>query len=111
PEAGQVFVRRGEDKALRGECHLCESEVIPASESSWKRQLLQARGQSTTDGEPTVEGKTCEHLQDTPELPHEPQSVCECKAPSAEPELSSGDAPDFNQGRMSLKGQRRQIER
>ncbi len=76
PEAGQVFVRRREDKALCSESHLCESEVTPASESSWKRQLLQARGQSTTDGEPTVEGKTCEHPRDTPELPHEPQSVC-----------------------------------
>ena len=65
PEAGQAFVRRGEDKALCGESRLCESENIPALESSRKRQPSQALRRSTTGGEPTVAGKTCVHLQDT----------------------------------------------
>ena len=58
PEAGQVFVRRGEDKALCGESRLCESESIPASESSGKRQPSQALRRSTTGAEATVGGKT-----------------------------------------------------
>jgi transposase len=58
PEAGQVFVRRGEDKALCGESRLCESECIPASESSGKRQPSQALRRGTTGAEATVGGKT-----------------------------------------------------
>jgi hypothetical protein len=58
PEAGQGFVRRGEDKALCGESRLCESESIPASESSGKRQPSQALRRSTTGAEATVGGKT-----------------------------------------------------
>ena len=58
PAAGQAVVRRGEGKALCDESRLSKSESIPASESSVKRQRPYARGQSTTGGEPTVEGKT-----------------------------------------------------
>ena len=60
PAAGQAVVRRGEDKALYGESDPCESESIPALESSVKRQPP-AQMQQTTDGEPTVEGKTRRH--------------------------------------------------
>lgn len=74
PEAGQVFVRRGEDKALCDESCLRESENIPASESSKdrkatygkKRQSSQAQRRINTGGEPTVEsGKTGAHPQST----------------------------------------------
>jgi putative transposase len=58
PETGQVFVRRGEDKVLCGESRLCESESIPASESSGKRQPSQALRRSTTGAEATAGGKT-----------------------------------------------------
>ena len=58
PEAGQVFVRRKEDKALFGESRLCESESIAASESSGKRQPSQALLRSTTGAEATLGGKT-----------------------------------------------------
>jgi hypothetical protein len=57
-ETGQVFVRRGEDKVLCGESRLCESESIPASESSGKRQPSQALRRSTTGAEATAGGKT-----------------------------------------------------
>jgi putative transposase len=65
PETGQVFVRRGEDKSLCGESRQCESESIPASESSRKRQPSQALRRSTTGAEATVGGKTRVHLQST----------------------------------------------
>jgi hypothetical protein len=58
PEAGQVFVRRGEGKALCGESRLCESECREASESSGKLQPSQALRRSTTGAEATVGGKT-----------------------------------------------------
>jgi transposase len=58
PETGQVFVRRGENKALCGESLLCESESIPALESSRKRQPSQALRRSTTGAEAIVAGKT-----------------------------------------------------
>ena len=61
-EAGQVFVRRGEDKALSGESLLRESQNTGALESSVKRQLP-VQKQITTGEESTVEGKTRWHHQ------------------------------------------------
>ena len=61
-EAGQVFVRRGEDKVLSGESLLRESQDTGALESSVKRQLP-VQKQITTGEESTVGGKTRWHHQ------------------------------------------------
>jgi len=73
PEAGQAFVRRGEDEARRGEGLLCES-VRPALEFSGKRRSP-VRKRNTAGGEPTTGGDTRVHDRVRPVLPREPQAV------------------------------------
>ena len=74
PAAGQAVVRRGEDKTLRGESLQCESEHIPASESSVKRQPP-VQEQNTTGAEAALAGKTIAHDRVKPVLRGEPKAV------------------------------------